>query len=133
MVPARSFYMFIVEEESYQELKKLRELRVNGDQAEKFQRIEISDHALIAIRKNEFITIVAEYEIDQCRVGPKIVYLHLEPIYNAPIHNGLKFNSVIYSTLTTFENPEMWTRKIRDPLVKMDESDFKILVKKLTA
>lgn len=117
-------FIFFIEEDEYNEIRKNRIFRLYRSRSR--YKIQEQDHILLGIKSDqESKSIIAEYEAVTIEAISKGTKIGLEPIYNAPKHQGLKINDLIMLSLNHSLNFEK-------SIIKLSAKDFYFLSKKLT-
>ncbi len=135
MMEDPNFFLFILKESDFRKLRYTKILRKRGENIKTYVEVNERDQILIAIRKKfrSDRSIIAEYEIDKRIETEKQIALTFEPIYEAPPHNLVKLDDMLFLRLNTINGIELWKEAMRFPIIKLTEKDFVFLSKKLTS
>ncbi|MHA2029574.1 MAG: hypothetical protein ACW99Q_09310 [Candidatus Kariarchaeaceae archaeon] len=117
-------FIFFIEEDEYLEIRKTRVFQLLRSRSRYI--IREHDHILFALKSEKGKkSIIAEYEATTVETIEKGAKIGLEPIYNAPKHQGLKMSDLITLSLNESLN-------FNKSVIKLSKKDFTFLSKKLT-
>ncbi len=118
-------FLVIVQNDEFYDARKNREIIVNFD-------MKLFDRLLFAIVGRQNIrTLIAEYEIVSVTKNATTPVYGIEPIYVAPLHNGIVLNELVYLKLSTYQNVEEWELALKRRIVNISNHDFTELATKL--
>lgn len=124
MLSSGNHFIFFIEEDEYEDLRKNRVFRLYRNRSR--YKIRDQDRILFGLKSESGNkSIIAEYEsvgVEPIGKGTKI---SLEPIYNAPKHQGLKMSDLVTLSLNESLN-------FNKSVLKLSSKDFHFLSKKLT-
>jgi len=130
VIVTNGFYLLLVKDYKYIIIKKTRKFAIREELSTHFKQLAVGNVLLIGIEHEGAVLIVAEYEIDKCSIGVDSITLDLEPIYNAPIQNGIRFNEMVYAKFESYELNQ-WAEMLKEKIVKISEKDYLKLAKLL--
>ncbi|MCE7735053.1 MAG: hypothetical protein GPJ54_09260 [Candidatus Heimdallarchaeota archaeon] len=117
-------FIFFIEEDEYEGLRKDRIFRLLRSRSR--YKIKDHDYILFGLKSKEGNkSIIAEYETVSTETIGNGTKIMLEPIYNAPKHQGLKMNDLVTLTLSESLN-------FNKSVIKLSKKDFVFLSERLT-
>lgn len=123
------YFILSIDEMEYYVIRDQRFFINLDPERKEFDDLEQGDEILVYIQQHK--KIMAQLEVMQIDENPDFSQISLEPIYNAPPHEGVALTITVLTQLLDFEKIQDWIQQPEMTLKQIQDQDYKFISSRL--